>query len=176
MKGGRFGVRRSSRGVNSKEWTGAQIAGIASAATGAGWIVDPPTMIDDYESPTLIRLLVAVKAGLVSAATESQNFVMGIYVATGDEDDATLPTILWDPADDQNSDWVYRWVGPFIIGNPAGTEATNGGADIVIDVRTKRKVPRGAGILAVFQSQTTDGTGAVNTNFTCDVRALIISG
>ncbi len=167
---------RSSRGVNSKEWTGALIgANSISSGSVAGWIVDPPTMINQYESPTIIRLLVSVCLILNAQAQNNIANSFGIYVASGDEDLTTVPTEYWDPATDQQSDWMYRFNTPLPAGTVAGHLSCNGGADITIDVRTKRKVPRGSGLLAVFQSDAPTGSGG-SFNASADVRCLIISG
>ncbi len=161
--------RSSSRPKSSREWTGASmgITGLVNAVA-PGWIISPPSAIASYESPTLIRLLVAINArSVASASIEFAGF--GIYVATGDEDDTGFPSFNWDPADDPNSDWAYRWMLPIPAGFPS-TVWGNGGADITIDVRTKRKIPRGAGLAFVFQAQGT------TVDFAADVRALILSG
>ncbi len=163
---------RSSRPPSSKVWDGAllSVSGLVANATTAGWILDPPSCIDDFDSPTVIRLLVAVTVFNASAAAAPEYGAFGIYVASGDEDDIGIPSIIWDPVTDQRSDWMYRWN----VARPAGAPASqqgNGSADILIDVRTKRKIPRGAGLLGVFQAENA-GTFA----FAADVRALIISG
>jgi hypothetical protein len=146
--------------------------------TSAGWIIDPPTMIDDYESPTVIRLLVSLQGLIQTLITVGNGFIgFGIYVATGDEDDTVLPTVLWDPMGDQQSDWLYRYVAPFSTSTPANTLFFNQSNDKGYDVRSKRKVPRGAGLLAVFQTDNATAGGSIPVaNIAVDVRALIISG
>ena len=95
----------------------------------------------------------------------------GIYVCSGDEDDVTVPTQIWDPVDDARSDWVYRFIGVWPAGSTANTIATNGGADTVVESLAKRKIPRGSGVMSVFQ---TFGDGGVD--MAADVRILLISG
>ncbi len=170
-------MRRSSRGVNSKEWTGAQfgISGLSGINTStAGWVVDPPTMIDDYESPTVIRTRVAIEVLAEVAAANNSLFGFGIYVATGDEDDVTVPTLLWDVLADWESDWIYRWVYT-LPRNQTGV-TSNGGADTTIESFAKRKVPRGAGILGVFTTDAPSGASTAIFTAVADVRVLLISG
>jgi hypothetical protein len=134
-------------------------------------------MIDDFESPTLIRTRVAFSARTTSAGTANNFLGFGIYVASGDEDDITVPTLLWEVIADGQSDWVYRHVAVEVAGNAAGAVIhSNGGADTTVESKAKRKIPRGAGILGVFS---TDRVGAGTDslfNATADVRVLIISG
>jgi len=151
------------------------VTALTNGSTG-GWILDPFTALDDYESPTLIRLLVSIVVRTASSPTANDLFGFGIYVATGDEDTTQLPLPVWDPLTDPSSDWAYRFIAPQPVGTAAGQLASNGGADIVIDVRTKRKIPRGAGILGVFSATGTAGAGTGSYSAAADVRALLISG
>jgi hypothetical protein len=132
-------------------------------------------MIDDYESPTVIRLLVSIASQLTVTPNGGGVIAAGIYVATGDEDDAALPTIIWDPGLDQPSDWMWRYVSPVPTGNNVGQFYFNQSNDKGYDSRAKRKVPRGAGLLMVFQSLEIGGS-VVAANIAADVRCLIISG
>jgi hypothetical protein len=121
----------------------------------------------------VVRTLIAITVRLSAASAAPTFGAFGLYMCTGDEDTAAVPSITWDPATDQTSDWLYRFVAPFPGGTAVGTLEANGGADIVIDVRAKRKIPVGAGILAVFENF---GPGGGTLSVAADVRHLIISG
>ena len=177
MKRFRGALSRSSRGPNSKEWDGSSAAFLSIGTTTAGaWLIDPVQAIDDYESPTVIRCIVSFAARLTAAPAAGNGYVFGfgIYVATGDEDDVTVPTLLWDPVGDEQSDWIYRTASPVLPGTPVGTLYDNGGADVAIQSLAKRKIPRGAGLIAVAGGLGLTAAGTVD--MAVNVRALIISG
>jgi hypothetical protein len=173
----RFPRARSSRGPNSKEWTGAQInfANFSSGSLLGGWVIDPPTCIDDFEAPTVIRTRCAIDGNTNGAAASQLFFGFGIYVATGDEDLTTVPAPLWDPINDPQSDWIFRFVAGFPLNNPS-TIFGNGGADTAIESMAKRKIPRGAGLLAVASGSGIGGATSGTVNAIVDVRVLLISG
>jgi hypothetical protein len=133
-------------------------------------------MIDDFESPTVIRTRVLVNVQLTTSPTGNSFAGFGIYVASGDEDDATVPTLLWDPMGDHQSDWIYRHVFPIPASTPSGTQYAQLGADTIVESLAKRKVPRGSGILAVFGSDIVGAGSSATFNAAADVRVLLISG
>jgi len=158
---------------------GAQVLGTGvNSLTTYGWILDPFTAIDDYESPTLIRLLVKVASRTgITVQTGGLFIGFGLYVHTADEDEpGSLPTLGWDPLSDPQSDWLMRWVMTL----PPGGNSSDLHFTILekeFDIRTKRKIPRGAGILAAFQAYNISGTDpTVGPGIAADVRCLIISG
>jgi hypothetical protein len=119
----------------------------------------------------LIRTRVALNFFQTTTAASAGFLALGIYVATGDEDDVTVPNVFWDPNTDHPSDWVYRVVFPIPSGTQGGTQVSLLGADTAIESLARRKIPVGAGILFVL-----DATGGANGNVALDVRTLIMSG
>jgi hypothetical protein len=158
---------------------GAQLlaSGIGST-TGYGWILDPFTALDDFESPTVIRMLVSLAARTSNVVTATGLFIgFGIYIHTADEDEpSALPTLGWDPLADPQSDWLMRWVRPLPAGGNVQDLVNNTAQEKEFDIRAKRKIPRGAGILAAFQSYDVNGTQGSTVGIAADVRCLIISG
>jgi hypothetical protein len=137
------------------------------------WIIDPPSAIEDYESPTVIRLRVGITVNNRSASTNSSGFVgVGVYVASGDQDSIAVPDPAWDAVQDRDSDWLYRWVAPIPSYTASGVAHLNGGADSNIESKAKRKIPRGSGLLACFEVTGLD----ILVDVVADFRALIISG
>ncbi len=178
MRSFRGGMAKSSRGVNSKEWSGAfiTVANLQSSNKAEGWILAPDDAIADFESPTVIRMLVMGAVRNVLDVQETLAFTFGIIVATGDPGTAQTPVFFPGPATDPDADWLYRWVAVFPASQPAGLYIANQAADITIDTHAKRKIPRGSGLLGVFESQVPSQTAQGNLTAGFDVRYLIISG
>jgi hypothetical protein len=70
-----------------------------------------------------------------------------------------------------------RWVRPYPAGGNVEDYGNNAAQDKEFDIRTKRKIPRGAGILAAVQAYDVNGAFTGNgPHLAADVRCLIISG
>jgi hypothetical protein len=70
-----------------------------------------------------------------------------------------------------------RWVRPLPPGGNVADLVNNAAQEKEFDIRTKRKIPRGAGILAAFQAYDVSGNSLGGLpDIAGDVRCLIISG
>lgn len=169
----RFRRRRSSRGRASpqrtREWlmwetietgTGYHRPFLLGAnQSSSNWLLDPDTCSNYYDEPTLVRLLIRTWAYAVppSASTSFETHLWsGIIVARG----VTPATggILAVPAIDARRgdyDWLWwqsvhfsRLTSPFgVVPGIGELPASFGPYGGVIDIKTKRRIPQGHGLL-----------------------------
>jgi len=143
----------------TKEWVGFWTypttpteAGPISLAAGsyfADWIVTPNAAIDQFDEPTVLRLIFNYIAPYNGFAAGGYNQIhMGIIV-TRDTDSAG-GTPLYDPI--YQGFWDWLWTFNAMAGAPSGAAAastaqfSNG---LYFDIKSRRKIEPGEGLLFV---------------------------
>jgi len=183
FRGGRR--RQTGRPLRSREWTGFETSpsGIIgepgrilfSANTSfTEWALDPDDVIELYDEPTIIRLLISDQCHPVApnaAASIACSLYVGIMTS---KDDSFPPGIMF--ADDATNDWLYwsHWMmfnggtsDGFINAGP-----TRNGGD-TIDIRSKRKLETGEGLLVCAYAAANNSHTVV---WALNARCLLLNG
>lgn len=138
-----------------------------------GWLIAPSTARDEYDEPTVIRLLfrhwaIAAMPNIALGDFEA-SFWSGLIVTRGNPED-TVPLI---DTSDGGLDWLYWNSTHFTSFFTSLGVATRRSIDVlpadfgpyggVIDIRTKRRIPGGYGLLY------TNVAAPAPDNFGCSV-------
>jgi len=160
---------------------------LAPGASSTNWLISPSEAQDEYDEPTVVRFLirrriVAAYADFSAGPFELQ-FWNGIIVTRGVADASGnydgIPAVV---ADAGNQDWLWweshHFTSFFTTAGVAfrlGFYDANGNTDSsggpylgVIDVRAKRRIPQGHGLLYVNQAApAVDNFGGSIVGYTC---------
>lgn len=198
---GRSSRRRSASKGTIKEWfnwetieTGTWYHRPAILSPGAvqnAWLITPSDAHNQFDEPTIIRLLIrswSIAAPPNAGAGDYDiSFWQGLLVTRGEADTAGsmdgTPEITAERGD---FDWLWwdsvhfhRWWTA--IGTPVGYAMNNKPADFgpyggVVDLRTKRRIPQGYGLLYCWATSPgpLDGIGAAVRTYTTG-RCLLLN-
>jgi len=146
----------------------------------SSWILDPNDAIEFYDEPTLVRLLLRLTGVIAIPAANSANaweahVFAGIMTYKYD----SLPTPYIN-VDDPTKDWIW-WssLGFYHGANEYGTifsMPAEGGPQIgAYDIRAKRKIPEGHGLLMVITNFDTGLAEASPIRFYIGGRYLLLN-
>jgi len=195
----RTSSRRGGRPIRNREWIAfttstSETSGFAEPRTlfispggrAVNWIIDPQTARDEWDEPTVVRAL--IRSTLFIAGTPTQ-ISTGGYRATLRGGLITWKASVTDPAlgdlsldglnpSDGEMDWLW-WDEQHLwyqSGQYIGTEAfagSQGDQNGKMDIRAKRKLEIGSGLVAAFEL-IADST-SVGVWFHFDGRILLLN-
>ena len=161
--------RRGGSQLRPLEWDGVQVGGGVSANTRtAAWALDPTTVDEVRNEPTLMRSLHALQIRNVTspAAGAFAGFAIGLIVALGDPGSATVPTPFPFPWEDPNAYCICMAMMPVAPAAGAGTLMSLG-VDRWVESQARRRLGNGEGILVVAEAI------AVAFDFSYSTRLLV---
>jgi len=135
---------------------------LAPNALFSAWILSPQTALDLMDEPTVIRMIFQAFGAFDNVVAQAATMVhMGIIVTRAVDLAGNTPVI--DPLEDGFQDWLWRWNDMYVAPTSFAGNAVSRVSDYaaLIDVRSKRKIRPGEGLLFVAWNNANSG-GAYN--------------